>query len=155
MEDSPAEDAGLKSGDVIVAVNGHKITSTGQLRSQIGMIAVGEKATLTIMRDGDEKRIKVKVGKRNALANVTGKVHKLLDGVRFENDEQGKGVRVTSIVPNSNAAYSGLRPRDVIVAANKRRVYDIKSLEKALSTNKSSVLLQVNRGGGSLFIVIR
>lgn len=155
MEDSPAEDAGLKSGDVIIAVDGKKTVSTGQLRSQIGMRAIGDKVTLTILRDGDEERIKVKVGKASSLARLTGKLHELLEGVQFENESNQEGVRVVSIAPNSSAAYSGLRPGDVIVAANKRRVYDLESLENALSRNKSSVLLQVNRGGGSLFIVIR
>lgn len=155
MEGSPAEDAGLKSGDVIIAVDGKKTASTGQLRSQIGMRAIGDKITLTILRDGDEERIKVKVGKTSSLARLTGKLHELLEGVQFENEPNQEGVRVASIAPNSSAAYSGLRPGDVIVAANKRRVYDLESLENALSRHKSSVLLQVNRGGGSLFIVIR
>lgn len=132
-----------------------KTASTGQLRSQIGMRAIGDKITLTILRDGDEERIKVKVGKTSSLARLTGKLHELLEGVQFENEPNQEGVRVASIAPNSSAAYSGLRPGDVIVAANKRRVYDLESLENALSRHKSSVLLQVNRGGGSLFIVIR
>jgi len=155
MEDSPAEDAGLKSGDVIIAVDGKKTTSTGQLRSQIGMKTIGEHITLTVLRDGDEERIKVKVGKPSDMASISGKVHELLEGVQFENDSNNEGVRVVSIAPNSNAAYSGLRTGDVIVAANKRRVYDLQSFEKALATNKSRVLLQINRGGGSLFIVVR
>ena len=155
MEDSPAEDAGLKSGDVVVAVDGQKTTSTGQLRSQIGMRTIGEKVTLTIMRDGDEKTIKVKVGKPSSIEGLSGEIHALLKGVQFENESNKEGVRVVSISPNSSAAYSGLRPGDIIVAANKRRVYDLDSLESALARNKSAVLLQVNRGRSSLFIVIR
>ncbi|WDE11742.1 DegQ family serine endoprotease [Thalassomonas haliotis] len=155
MEDSPAEDAGLKSGDVIVAVDGKQTTSTGQLRSQIGMRTIGDKVTLTVIRDGDEEIIKVKVGKPSSITGLSGKIHALLEGVQFENESNKEGVRVVNISPNSSAAYSGLRPGDVIVAANKRRVYDLESLEKALARNKSSILLQVNRGSSSLFIVIR
>lgn len=154
-EDSPAEDAGLKSGDVIIAVEGSKTTSTGQLRSQIGMKKIGDRITVILIRDGNEIHTKVKVGKPSSLANLRGKLHELLDGVQFENILESKGVRVTNIIANSNAAYSGLRVGDIIVAVNKRRVYDIKSLEKALSINKSSVLFQINRGGGALFIVIQ
>ncbi len=155
MKDSPAEDAGLKSGDVIIAVDGKKSASTGQLRSQIGMRAIGEKVTLTILREGEEKVVKVEVGKAGSLENLSGRVHELLEGVQFENEPNQDGVRVVSIVPKSKAAYSGLRVSDVIVAANKRRVYDLESLQNALARNQSSVLLQVNRGGGSLFLVIR
>ncbi len=155
VEDSPAEDSGLQSGDVIVAVDGKPTISTGQLRSQIGMRAIGDKVILTIIRDGDKERINVKVGKSSALAQIDGTVHALLDGVQFENESNKEGVRVTSISPSSKAAYGGLRSGDVIVAANKRRVYDIESLQSAVAKTQSSVLLQVNRRGGSLFIVIR
>lgn len=155
MEDSPAEDAGLKSGDIIIAVDGNRTTSTGQLRSQIGMKAIGDKVILTILRDGDEERIKVKIAKASSLASFPGKIHELLEGVQFENDPDREGVRVVNITPNSNAAYSGLRSGDIIVAANKRRVYDLKSLEDAVARNQSSVLLQINRGDRSLFLVIR
>ena len=155
MEDSPAEDAGLKSGDVIIAVDGQKTTSTGKLRSQVGMKMIGERVTLTLLRDGDEKRINVKVGKPSSLASLSGKVHQLLDGVQFENEPNREGVRVVNIAPNTNATYSGLRSNDVIIAVNKRQVYDLETLESALGRNKSAVLLQVNRGGFSLFIVIR
>jgi len=51
--------------------------------------------------------------------------------------------------------YSGLRTGDVIVGANKHKVYDIKSLEAALQLSTTSVLLRVDRNGGSLFIVVR
>jgi S1-C subfamily serine protease len=64
-------------------------------------------------------------------------------------------VLVVDVAPNSAAAYSGLRAGDVIVGANKRKVYDTKSLQAALELSSTSVLLHVDRNGGSLFIVIR
>lgn len=155
MPDSPAEDAGLKTGDVIIAVDDKKISSSGQLRSKIGMKTIGDEISLTVLRDGKEARFKIKIGKPTSLANLNGKIHQLLAGVQLENEPNGEGVRVSSIAPNSSAAYSGLRRDDVIVAANKRRVYDLQTLESALARSKSSALLQVNRGNGSLFIVIR
>lgn len=155
MEKSPADNAGLKSGDVIVAVDGKKTTSTGQLRSQIGMRTIGDKLMLTIMRDGDEEAIKVKVGKPGSVEGLSGKIHALLEGVQFENETSKEGVRVVNISPNSSAAYSGLRAGDVIVAANKLRIYNLESLKDALAKNKTSILLRVNRDRSSLYIVIR
>lgn len=155
MEDSPAEDAGLTTGDIIVAIDGKATTSTGQLRSQIGMKSIGDKINISLLRDGDRKKLKVKIGKPQTLASADGKLHQLLDGVQFEQHPQGEGVMVAQISPSSSAAHSGLRSGDVIVAVNKRPVSDLRSLEKALALNKSSVLLQVNRRGGALFIVIR
>ncbi len=155
MEDSPAEDAGLQAGDVIIAVDGKKTKSTGQLRSNLSMRSIGEKVTLSILRDKQEKSINVRLAEPEELAGGGGPLHELLDGVQFENTPDGKGVIVAGMSPNSRAAYNGLRPGDIVVAANKRRVYDIETLAKALSLNKNAVLLQVNRRGGSLFIVIR
>lgn len=154
VEGSPAEDAGLKSGDVVIAVDGRPTHSTGQLRSQIGMKTVGEQVNLTILRNGKTKKLSVEVAKPQSFAGAKAQLE-LLEGVQFEKDPGGKGVLVTGVAPGSTAFYSGLRAGDVIIAANRRRVYDLDSLAKALALNKTSALLQVNRRGGTLFIVIR
>ncbi|WP_432467365.1 Do family serine endopeptidase [Agarivorans sp. Z349TD_8] len=155
LEDSPAKKAGIKAGDVIIAVDGKTTGSTGQLRSQIGSKAIGDKTKLTILRDGEKLQLKVNIAKPQSAVSAEGKLHDLLDGVQFAKDPEGNGVLVANVAAGSIAAYGGLRPNDVVVAANKRPVKDIASLQKALSLNKKAVLLQVNRRGGSLFIVLR
>ncbi|WP_432463667.1 Do family serine endopeptidase [Agarivorans sp. QJM3NY_33] len=155
LEDSPAKKAGIKAGDVIIAVDGKSTGSTGQLRSQIGSKAIGDKTKLTILRDGEKLQLKVNIAKPQSAVSAEGKLHDLLDGVQFAKDPEGNGVLVANVAAGSIAAYGGLRPNDVVVAANKRPVKDIASLQKALSLNKKAVLLQVNRRGGSLFIVLR
>jgi len=154
-EGSPANVAGIKSGDVILAIDDNPMKSTGQLRSHIGTKAVGDKAKLSILRDGKTKTITVKIGKPQEITAIDGRLHQLLEGAKFENNPDGKGVLVSQIERNSAATYSGLRRGDIIVGANKRRVTDIKSFRKALSLNNSAVLLQINRNGGSLFIIIQ
>jgi Do/DeqQ family serine protease len=154
-EDSPADDSGMKPGDVVIAVDGQETTSTGQLRSQIGMRSIGEEIEITVLRDGKKRTLEVTVGKPRDFEQVDENIHQLLQGVQFENDPDGKGVRVSGIARNSRAAYSGLSAGDLIVAANRRQVTDLESFASALSRNDNSVLLQVNRQGGSLFIVIR
>ncbi|MEJ2744039.1 MAG: PDZ domain-containing protein, partial [Gammaproteobacteria bacterium] len=152
---SPAEKAGINAGDVVIAVDGQTVESTGKLRSVIGTKSIGERVRLTLLREGDRKHVNVKVGESQALEDANREIHALLKGVQFDDDPTGKGIVVTSIAPNSNAAYSGLQAGDIIVAVNKRRVFDVASLRKALSRRTTSILLQVNRRGGSLFIVIR
>ena len=61
----------------------------------------------------------------------------------------------TGLALSWSAAYSGLCTSDVIVGANKRKVYDIKSLEAALQQSTTSVPLRVDRNDGSLFVVVR
>ena len=77
------------------------------------------------------------------------------DGAAFANNPEGAGVIVTSIEPGSPAAYSGLRPRDVINSVNKLRVDDIDSFRSAVKQSKSSLLLHINRDSGSLYLVIK
>ncbi len=155
VKGSPAEKAGIKSGDIILQVDGKISASTGQLRSRIGIKAIGEKVKLTLLRDGDKTQLTVKIGKPQFTVNSQSRLHSLLEGAQFENDPEGNGVVVTRLAPNSAAAYSGLRTGDLIVAVNRRRVYDLSTLSQALEHSKNSILLQINRGGGSLFLVIQ
>ena len=152
---SPAEKAGLIAGDVILEVNGKTTGSTAQLRSQIGVKAIGERVELKVLRNGKTRQLMAKVGKPQSLTATKKTLHPKLDGAHLENNPDGEGVLVTNLAPNSVAAYSGLRPGDVILSANKVRVHDIESLQRALKRNSSAVLLQINRSGSSLFIVIR
>jgi len=154
LDDSPAARAGLRSGDIIIEVDGRATTSTAQLRSLIGVRKIGDKVRLTLLRGGDRKTLSVEVGEPQAQAKA-GRVPELLAGVGIENSPGGKGVRVLTVAPNSAAANSGLRPGDVIIGANRREVRDVESLQAALADSSGSVLLHVNRNGGSLFIVIR
>ena len=154
VDDSPAEKAGIKSGDIIIKVDGVDTPSTGQLRSQIGMKPVGEKIEITVIRNEKEKSMKVKVGKVS-IGGADGKLHKLLEGVQFEDKGNQGGVVVSSISPNAPAAYHGLRMGDVIVGANRQRIYDLATFDQALRRSENSVLLHINRGGNAFYIVIR
>jgi hypothetical protein len=115
----------------------------------------GDKVRLTILRNGDPLQLTVKVGVARSQQVQAEKLTPLLQGLRVENNPDGEGVLVVAVAPNSAAAFSGLRAGDVIVGANKRKVYDVKSLKAALLQSSTSVLLRVDRNGGSLYIVIR
>ena len=154
-ENSPAKKAGLKTGDVIIAVDGKPTDSTGKLRTQIGMRTIGDPVELTVIRNGKTKTLDVVIGKPQKLASINGALHPLLEGARFENNPDGDGVLVSGLAPNSAAAYSGLRPGDIIVGANRSRVSDVESLARALKKDPRKVLLRINRGSGSFYLVIR
>jgi len=152
---SPAESAGIKSGDIITAVDGEPTISTGQLRSRIGIKKINDKVKLTVLRDTKEIHLTVKIGEPQTTAQSAKKMHSLLDGVEFGNDTSGKGVVVMHISANSKAAYNGLREGDVIIAVNKLRTRNLDDFGKAVQLNDKAILLQIDRDGGSLFIVIR
>jgi Do/DeqQ family serine protease len=155
-ENSPAKKAGLKAGDLIVSVDEMATTSVGQLRSQIGVKAIGEEIKIGILRDGQPKTFSVVVEKsRQTYRGSHARTHKLLEGAQFENSRDGRGVVVSQVAPNSTAAYSGLRPGDVILAANKIQVNDVEDLSEALKRSNREVLLHINRGGAFFYLAIR
>lgn len=154
-EDSEAEKAGLKPGDVITEVDGKATVSTGALRNAIGVKRIGEKVKISLIRDGKTKSLVCKVGEPMGVLASNGTLHKLLEGAKLENNPDGRGVVVTAIAPGSAAARSGLRSGDVIIGANRQRVEDLRGFQKSVSNNSESLLLHVQRGLGSFYLVIR
>jgi Do/DeqQ family serine protease len=155
LDGSPAKKAGLKPGDLVIAVDDVVTTSASQLRTQIGMKAIGDEAKLTVLRDGEKKLIPVEVEKaRQDSAAVTAQ-NKTLEGVQFENSRDGKGVVITQLVPNSMAAFSGLRQGDIIIGANKMDVDNLRDLNAAVARSNKELLLQINRNGRIFYLAIR
>ncbi len=153
-EGSPAAKAGLRAGDVITAVDAVPVKSAGQLRSLIGVKNIGQRAQLTLVRNSESKRIGVEVGAPLAFGS-SANLHPMLEGVRFEMHERERRLVVAQLEPGSIGSHSGLQVGDIVVGANKRQVTDLDDLQQALALNRRSVLLQINRNGYLLYIVIR
>tara|TARA_B110000503_G_scaffold71265_1_gene110661 strand:- start:5070 stop:6437 length:1368 start_codon:yes stop_codon:yes gene_type:complete len=153
-EGSEAEEAGVKAGDVITAVDGRATSSGGQLRSQIGIKEVGDKVELSLIREGKTTKLQVGVGKQQSNA-VDGQSHPLLEGIRVELSRDSNGLIVADLEPNSRAAYTGLRPGDLIVGVNRKRVTDFDSFSEALKLSQNSILLQISRNGRPMYLVVR
>ncbi len=152
---SQAEEAGLKVDDIITAIEGEKTTSLGKLRSQIGKRKIGDKVKVTFIRDGDIKNLKVEIGEPTSALAASGELHKLLQGARFEENNEGDGILISSIDRNSPAAYNGLREGDIIVGTNKRRVRNLSEFSRALQMDKDKILLRVVRGRAAFYLVIQ
>ncbi|MFT7267217.1 MAG: Do/DeqQ family serine protease [Porticoccus sp.] len=152
--DSEAEEAGVKAGDVITAVDGRTTSSGGQLRSQIGIKGVGDKVELSLIREGTAKKLQVGIGKQQS-STVDGQLHRLLEGMRVEPSRDNNGLIVADLEPNSRAAYTGLRSGDLIVGVNRKRVTDFNSFSEALKLSQNSILLQISRNGRPMYLVVR
>lgn len=162
---SPAEVAGLKDGDVVTAFNNLAIDGASDLRNRVGQIRIGTTVTLDVLRGGKKKVIDVVVGKRDVVATGKGTAveHPLLAGAVFvpapiSNEDGSKprpGVLVQSIEPESAAERAGLLAGDLIVSCNQVPVKTPSELTKAAAKNKTGVLLNIRRGDGALFLVIR
>jgi Do/DeqQ family serine protease len=157
---SPADKAGLKTGDVIIAVNKRPVQDSSDVRNRVGLLRIGEKVEITVLRDGKERTLHAVV-KETKLASIEGgKLHPRLDGAMLANVSEetarGKmhGVVVSEVAPSSQAMRSGLRKGDIIVQANRKPVSDINSLKKVIDP-KGALLLNIQRRGGALFLLLR
>ena len=158
---SPAEAAGLHAGDVIVAVNGAKVAGSRELRNSIGLVRVGDEIEVDVQREHRRMRLNVRVGGTGTGAGAVD-APPALQGATLRDLEQGdaaygrvEGVLAADVAPGSPAARNGIRPGDVIVAVNRRRVRDSEELERAFEQAGRVLALNIVRGNGQLFIVIR
>lgn len=154
-ENSEAAKAGLKAGDVVIAVDGRPTVSAGALRNAVGVRKIGDTVKITFIRDGKEKTVRCKVGDPSSGFAAKGKVHPLLEGAEFDNHPDRDGVVVSRIAPRSPADASGLRQGDIILEANRQRVRNLEDLNKAVGPGSKSILLNIQRGRTGLYLVIR
>lgn len=154
MSGSAAEKAGIKEGDVVISVNGKATNKSSELRNAIGLKRVNERVKIKLIRNGKQKVIKVTLSGGSG-SDKASKLSKKLNGARLDNTQDNSGVAVSHVEPNSEAALSGLRAGDIILAANRIRVTDLTSLKKAIGNSDDKLLLRINRNGAALFLVIR
>ena len=156
----PAEKAGLKVEDIIVKANGREITDFPQLRTIIGLLRVGEKVQLDVLREGKPRTITVTVGKDSDSVAAGTAVNPKLQGATFapadESNTDGdvRGVVVAKIEPRSLAARTGLRQGDVIIGVNRRPVNGMEDFAR-LTAGQSELLLHIRRGDGALFLIVQ
>lgn len=172
---SPAEDAGIAPGDVVVKVNSTEVDNSSQLRNLIARTDPGTTVTLGLIRDNREKALAVKLGELPEV-NEDGSFRRESKGNdgelaidpgfdvgsitreyarQFEIPENADGVVVTNIDESSMAArQGGLRVGDVIREVNRKPVTSVAEFDGALRSLKkgSTVLLLVSRGEMQRFV---
>jgi serine protease Do len=163
---SPAERAGLKVGDIIVAIDGEKVREVRELQFRVMKTPPGTEVTLTIIRGGKEQSIKAKVGEMPeevSFGQPKEQVGELGLSLRDLSPEEVrsfgvKGVLVESVAPGSLAQRSGLRRGDIILAVNNEPVESLsqfnEKIERAKSEQRTRVLLLIRRGGNNLYVVL-
>jgi serine protease Do/serine protease DegQ len=162
VKGSPAEKAGLQAGDVIVEANGKPIHDFAQLRNMIGLMPIGERVDMKVLREGKEKSFSVTIGKDTDQAAAGGDLHPRLEGATFApadesntRDPDARGIVVQKVEPRSPAARSGLRPGDVITAVNRHPVTNMNDFRKYAGKGEGELLLHIRRGNGALFLLLQ
>jgi serine protease Do/serine protease DegQ len=152
---SAAERAGIKTGDIITSINGVAMKGAGELRNTIGMLRVGDKVEIGLLREGKPLKVTALVAERSdtETANAVD-IHKGLEGADLIDAPNGGGVLVRAVQEGSPAAAAGLRANDLIVAIGRTPVTNTKTFREAAS-GASLLLLNVRRGSAVVLIPIR
>ncbi len=166
QDDGPAAKAGVKAGDVITAVNGETVQDPRDLARKIANIAPGEKASLTVWRKNKAEEIDITIaampndlGKADSSSNGGGQSETLDSyGLTVVPSEDGKGVVVTDVDQDSDAADRGIRSGDVIVSVNNQAVKTAGDIDKAIAeaakSGRKAVLLQLQSNDQSRFVAL-
>jgi serine protease Do/serine protease DegQ len=159
---SPAEKAGLKPGDLIVAIDGKPVADSNDLRNRIGLREVGATVEITYFRKGETRTVKVQVDEpqqitlagESAIAQLAGAT---LTDIPADHPASRRleGALVSEVETASSAWRVGLRSGDIIVAMNQQKVGSAADLQRAVKGNPGVLALNVVRGDRQVFIIAR
>jgi serine protease Do len=175
VPNEPADKAGLRSGDVIVRVEGEEIDNAQDLLRTIAGKAPGEKVGVTVFRQGDIEKFSVELGTRDTQRMAQGPgqrgpqqegaVESIGLSLKPVNEqeaqalglESAQGLLVTQIASGSPAAEVGMRQGDVVLQANQKEVNSVADFTTILESEgreKGVLLMLVQRRGRSLFVTV-
>ena len=159
LPESPAEQAGLRDGDIIKAFDGQPMEQGRQLIDRVSGTKVGRRIDVGILREGRRKTLSVAIGERPAELEVAGgapavkawrglKVSKLTAEWmgRYHLPVGSTGVLVIDVAEGSSAERAGLRVGDVINELNQMRIEDANDYSRAIAHTKGNALVRTNRG---------
>ena len=155
VEGSPADHAGIRTGDVITSVNGQPVKSNSELRNTIGLLRVGDRVDIGLLRDGKPLRVTAVIA--DTTPELTGgpvTIHKSLEGAVLADAADAGGALVRSVEPGSAASQAGLHAEDVIVGANRGRVSSVRDLRER-AKGAAVLVLEVRRGATVLLVPLR
>jgi serine protease Do len=163
-DESPALAAGIKQGDTILKVGDKDITDSRDLARKVAQIKPGESVPMTLVRDGKTMELSVEIGKmpsepkmassdkgdkNDASVSLANLGHKVAPA------EDGAGVTITEVKPDSAAAERGLKAGDTILEVAGTEVHGPADVRSALKENtKKRVLMLVKSGDGQRFVAL-
>lgn len=170
VEDSPASRAGLRAGDIVLAINGREVTGgMNRLRNLIALSPPGSEVSVRVLRDGQtlDRSARVEdLASAQALALGGEAVEALGVIVRATTPQISRelgytrhvpGVQVLGVIPGTPAASAGLEPRDILTAVGGRRVESVEALRQALGQVRGTAAVELVRGRmrGSIEVELR
>ena len=160
-EDTPAQKAGLKRGDLIVALNNKEIKSASELKNKVGSFAPNTKVTIKFLRD---KQLQSRIVTLGTLSGVSPDGSVSYAGLEVQNIDASlrsqlrisptvEGVFVSNVDPSSKAGQLGILKGDIIIQVENKEIKNINEFKKATRT-KTQKRIYIYRRGGVFAIVL-
>ena len=171
FDNQPAEQGGVKVGDIILRIGGAQVNSPNGMIRLIGNISPGQFVTLDILRNGESQTLSVQLGRRLEKQELASLQQIPLPDLGFEWADQNKnepvhegdsekkknGVLVTRVEPGSKADLGGLMVGDQITAVNGKDVLNQGHFDSLLrrNFNARSLALAVQRSGQTVLLTLK
>ncbi len=169
IKDSPAEKAGLKSGDIILEFDGKKISEMNELPRMVAATPVGRQLKLKVLREGKQEEISVVIERLKDSGESIGNGELVQDKLGLSVKDltkelaaklglkESKGVAVFEVKPGSLAEGAGISRGDIVREVNGIKVTTVEDYEKAVKAHKKGALMRLllRRGESSLFVAFK
>ena len=159
---SPATHAGVRAGDVIVAINDERIASTSDAHNALGLMQVGEAVRLEVLRDGQRITLEANLAERVEESVAVTTFYDRLAGAMLADIDVGspfygriEGVIIAQVQPGSPAEGTGVREGDVITAANRERVRTLSDFAQILARSGRTLQLRLRRGPRAVLLLVQ
>jgi Do/DeqQ family serine protease len=158
---SPADRAGLKTGDVVTKVNGREVRGSADIRNVVGLQRIGEVVEMEVLRDGKPVRLKAVIEKTKLHAVDGGALHPRLQGAKLAsvaralNRNDLPGLLVVDVAHGSPAAQAGLRKDDILISINRQLVNTPEEAATVIERTNGQLLVNIQRGEAALFMVLQ
>lgn len=171
QDGSPGQKAGIKNGDVVTAVNGETVKDPRDLARRIGAMQPGSKVDVSLWRDGKAQSVTVELGTlpadqqqatnddKDSQPQQPSSEKALADiGIGVGPSDDGKGVAITSVDPDSDAADKGVKEGEKITSVNNQEISSAQDIAKVIAQAKKDgrtrALFQIQSDNGSRFVAL-
>lgn len=157
IEDTAAEEAGLKVGDVVTSIDDAPVKSASAMRNMVGLLRVGDEMSITVIREGKKKTLTAVIRDAKDLSVSGTRINQGLAGATIEEQEKGGKtyLSVTEVRQGSAAWNAHLREGDIILSVNRRPVQTLEQLQQIVGDKDTQILLNIQRGRTALFVLIQ
>ncbi len=165
VPDGPGAKAGLKTGDIITAIDGIPVSSDRELLARVARLPIDQESTFQVLRDGAPRELEITITQRpepsfaseaspqRAASRDQPKLGVIVASPPGE--ASGSGVLITAIVPDTPAARAGLKIGDRIQAVGQSSIHDAAQFVSLIEQTEGEVALLIERRGGRLYIPVK